>query len=336
MDESAFIRSASTPVQQRPSASAKPITQWEAKSIAETSGTLKNFYHWTQSPTLASAKHERFQPPKEFPKNLPQGERYPKWISWLQNFTTAVRLTENKTPEKISDWLYTSAGNEIRQLIEAKDLNSHYCGVELCDAITDIFRAAANPATEYQELRHIAQRPGESPRDFAIRLKLKAQICGVANLSPMILDLLRSGMTNREIARQSRIHLWDEETTVSAAERDMSEGISSSPFSDRQTPIPVQQIKHAPPPAGAREPRENRKRKFKELSSDTRSPRTKACNGCGGPCNSRKECPMQGKECRKCGKQNHSAKVCRSGAARIQTLTPSSEKVKTDVESFEP
>jgi len=51
------------------------------------------------------------------------------------------------------------------------------------------------------------------------------------------------------------------------------------------------------------------------LARDSRGPSKRArrsCHNCGGSCQSRDQCPAQGKECHKCGRKNHWASVCRS------------------------
>jgi len=56
---------------------------------------------------------------------------------------------------------------------------------------------------------------------------------------------------------------------------------------------------------------------IKRMDKDTRA--RKPCNACGDPCKGRKECPAFGATCRKCGKANHHAKVCRSAVALVVT-----------------
>lgn len=46
------------------------------------------------------------------------------------------------------------------------------------------------------------------------------------------------------------------------------------------------------------------------------------CNGCGGHCTSRANCPASSVSCNKCGRQGHFARVCRSGAAPAAQFTP--------------
>ena len=67
------------------------------------------------------------------------------------------------------------------------------------------------------------------------------------------------------------------------------------------------------------------------------------CRNCGGkyPHEQQQQCPAQGKTCRKCGKSNHFAKVCRSGAkssmkqATSTTYENKVEREKRSPSSFE-
>jgi len=89
---------------------------------------------------------------------------------------------------------------------------------------------------------------------------------------------------------------------------------------------------------GSRQPQRAQQQRHSnpQATNATRSTRNKSCNYCGGAWNKdhRQECPAQGIECRKCGKQNHFAKVCKSERVRHVTQTEALEDAGEDDEDY--
>lgn len=269
---------------------------------------LDEFEQWINEPSFGQSG--KFSKPKEYPINTPSHQRYPKWLAWQKNFIQAVILSRIKDPNEIAGMLYTSVGDEIRLLIDTLALSDNK-GIDLCRALTEHFKAGSDPTQDIETLRNLKQSPRESAQEFLIRLRQQAAICELGSNNSYIVVALRSGLLNRDVARLSKLNNWDEQMTVMAAERDKdiepASFLTKTAKVDRVASPRSHSKRERSPPERSRD----FDKKQKTFDNRSNSNWKKVCNGCGGSCNKRANCPAQGKTCDNCNKPNHFAKVCR-------------------------
>ena len=181
-----------------------------------------------------------------------------------------------------------------------------------------------------------AQLPNESVDEYATELRSRAQSCEFSTLKDSLLrdriicGILDDGLRER-LLRQDDLTLDKtlQECRSSELTRTQAQVLSSA---GENASIPVDSLSKTKKKSqagaygangvyGAKPKNSNQYPKQSKQNQSKPQVRTNkdACNRCGYR-HSKDKCPAQGQTCKKCGKQNHFAKCCRTPVAKVNEL----------------
>lgn len=175
---------------------------------------------------------------------------------------------------------------------QAKKLQTYY------DSFSAYLTPKANPIFARYKFHEKTQASGESFEHFVTDLKLLVKDCGYDKSEEMVRDRIVFG-TNSPHVREKLLSQGPELTLDKAIDIARSYELAKSQLkamSNDNHEVHAVRHKSGKPAAQMRKSKTN----------------DKTCTACGGNHDKQTECPAKGKQCLKCKKLNHFAKVCRS------------------------
>lgn len=289
---------------------------------------------------------------KPFPKNVPATRMWEAWTRFLDDFETAVSLSNLRDPKRRVELLLLSMGDELKSIVRAAKLrpigDDDNCYVQFINNINQHLKAMTDPAAEHEDFSRMVQEEGESAVKFHARLTEKVLLC---DYSPVDQDrfvrtqLLR-GLRNQELIKTARTYNHDSNTIVQAATRaeafqaemSMSGGerhalvVSNTRF--RGTEVQYKRGSSSLPASRypAKRFKSDRPAAYRPNFSLSRRSR---CPRCFRSSHGGDECPALKRNCNSCGQRGHFAAACRMD--RVNTVkderpgTPTNEDRKEQV-----
>lgn len=261
----------------------------------------------------------RFSAPAPLSSDLPQSEKYDGWLKWKSTFDIAISIMDGvpSNTQKVG-LLYTHVGNEVRDLITMLKLPPMHVSQQpesalygiLTKGLNDYFRTLVDESSEYARYTARKQAAGESVHHFAMKLRELGERVGVAYDSIPFKHQFVAGLANREFAVKAKEDGLLIGVILERAGRMEQDAEAEKKWA--QTDRHGESVMKLTAGKEWKKPFPERKRR----RSPQRLPTgTNKCSGCGLTHVKGQKCLAIGKKCLKCGKMNHYARVCRSGAA---------------------
>lgn len=225
----------------------------------------------------------------------------------------------------------------------AKELKTYYDGFEA------YVLPKKNTIFARYKFHEKVQGANESLEQFATELKLLVKDCAYANEDEMVRDRIVFGIQSAKV-REKLLSAGSELTLDKAMDiarshelaqaqtRTIEGNVGSTTSAREQVVHAVHWQQHAQRDASRRarymQDETDRERDFKPTTTTKGYGRN--CGYCGGKIHrDNEQCPARGKQCGKCGKLNHFAKVCKSGRGKsVHTVSDNCENVSETDELF--
>lgn len=259
-----------------------------------------------------------FPPPSPF-LALP-GEPPVPWTRWYEAFETyiAVLAVDNLSAARKRAMLIHCLGIEGQRIFKTLGAAADYA--DCVRLLAGHFAAPQNVILQRILFRQRKQRTGESVHQYVADLRGLASACKFDALQDeMIRDQLAEH-TNDPKIRERLITSPDDLTLAKAIEIafkvESAAGFAAqlASHAPSQSGLVAQQIRHPPrslSPVSLQDDSEV------NLVGRQRTSAHQGCGNCGSSSHATRaqNCPARGQTCRRCGKQNHFARVCRSAPA---------------------
>lgn len=189
---------------------------------------------------------------------------------------------------------------------------------DLQKALQDILLPRTYVLAERFTFQNIRRESNETIRAFGERLLKAAEKCDFLNKDERLRDQFICGLNNQVIIGKLIVkdhnQLTFKEATIEA---------------EAHASLLETQIMKAAPQAdsGAVLKIAMRKQRSTDKSKSVSESHSQSCQKCGG-IHAKRQCPAFGKACKKCGKSNHFAKVCRSSEQKQRHSTTTNSSVQ--------
>ena len=253
-------------------------------------------------PINVNAQAVAIQPLPEFNPDSEVGAslsaRWNLWIDDFEMFLLASGITDAKRQRAL---LLYQAGHRVREIFrQIPDTGDASDYTTAKTKLKEYFEPQQNRRYAVYQFRQAKQEEHETLDQFHTRLRTLAKTCAFADVDFEIEQQIITAGTSTRIRKKA---LRDPTYDLKAI---LIDGRRAEQSSYQARDIESQ---------GQGSNRESRTvQKLNTTSQQT-------CRNCGGQYPHERQCPAQGKSCRKCGKPNHFAKVCRGGAARTNHRT---------------
>ena len=223
-----------------------------------------------------------------------------RWKSWTKRFKTyvaALNITDDKQQRAL---LLYQAGPETQEIFETltETGEDYKTAQEKLDAY---FSPKKNVDYEIFQFWQAIQQPSETVDQFATRLRKMASNCEFHDTDKEIKAVI---IQNCQSKRLRRYALREDALTL----ENLLTKARSLEASKRQATGMEKSLSHT-----SEEVNRVHDKQRKPKGAKSQQTRSSTCHQCGlawphktGPC------PAKGKTCRKCGKPNHFAKMCRT------------------------
>ena len=250
---------------------------------------------------------------KPLPEFNPDGEvgssLAARWRLWLSDFDTFLIASGIRDASRKRALLLYQAGSRVREIFhQLEDVGTDADYDQAREKLTAYFEPQKNQRYEVYKFRQTRQKEGETLDKFHTRLRNLSSNCEFTNPDFEIEQQILTGGSSSKIRRRALRNpdyklkdmlldgRRDEMSSYQAKdiESKTEETLATNRFQTQQT-----------------KPKANKERK---------------CYNCGGAWPHEHRCPAKGKVCRKCQKNDHFARVCRSknetkGQASNETVT---------------
>ena len=238
-----------------------------------------------------------------------------RWKSWIKRFDTYLLASNITNDRQKRAMLLYQAGSETQEIFETlADTGVDYATAKT--KLDEYFSPKKNVTYEIFQFRQATQQTGESVEQFATRLRKLAANCEFDNVDKEITSAIvqhcLSKRLRRFALRESPLTL---ENLLTKARSLESSETQATGIEEKltKTPQPDSDINFVKGHYKKKHPVRDRSN---TKPHDKRSP-SNTCQKCGNKWPHKgSPCPAQGCTCRKCGKPNHFAKMCRT------TVTP--------------
>jgi len=240
-----------------------------------------------------------------------------RWKAWKRRFTTylsAMAITDDTQKRAL---LLYQAGTETQDIFETlPDRGDAKDFAKAMETLDTYFSPKGNADYEIFKFRTAIQSPEETVDQFATRLRKLAQTCDFQDVDREIKSAIIQHCTSKRLRRFAFLETELSLSALLAKARafEISEqqatGIETELLSRPTLDNGDQETAHS---LTCRVPPRRQPSKPSHHSSQREKRQSSTCGLCGGQWPHRNApCPAQGKTCRKCGKMNHFARVCRS------------------------
>lgn len=247
-------------------------------------------------------------------------EDYFKRFSWALQLS---KIPANEYANYVRVYMGSELLNALKFLVSPRspeDLSFD----EITNILIKHFDHSRNKYAESIKFRSIIQGENEPIADFALRLRKSATYCEYGNfLDRMLIEQLLHGLRSCEMC--------DEVIAKEPATFEEAYKITHELEATRKTTNKVTSSKQVAPEEinklgyGAAQFK-NKNKFISELDQDAFQNQSKlSCYGCGGS-HKRSQCYFFDKNCRKCGKKGHIARVCRSKVQKTTSYINTSEQ----------
>ncbi len=256
-----------------------------------------------QTQTPHQAISVAIQPMPEFKPEAHVGASLAtRWDKWLSDFEMYILASGITDPKRKRALLLYQAGSRVREIFRSlPDTGDDEAYDTAKQRLKEYFDPQKNRRYEVYCFRQTVQQPNETLDTFHTRLRRLAETCEFNDVQFEIEQQIIIGGTSSRIRKRA---LRDPQFAL----KDMLlEGRR-----DEQSSYQVKDIE-------SKDAKDAETNKITSLPGQMSKQQT--CRNCGRNYPHEGRCPATGKECRKCGKLNHFANVCRSSAKK-QTRRP--------------
>ncbi|XP_028414345.1 uncharacterized protein K02A2.6-like [Dendronephthya gigantea] len=240
----------------------------------------------TQSVSLQPL--QEFNPDADVGESL--GTRWNIWIQDFEMFILASGITDEKRKRAL---LLYQAGKRVREIFRQIPDTGDATDYEAAKTkLHEYFQPQENRRYAVYRFRQAKQEPNETLDQFHTRLRTLAQTCSFHNADFEIEQQIITAGSSSRIRKK--------------ALRDPTYDLKSILIDGRRAEMSTFQARDI-------ESKDTNTDRVNKVSSKTTS---KTCHNCGGTYPHEGQCPAKGKECRKCQKLNHFARVCRGKMQR--------------------
>lgn len=277
----------------------------------------------------------------QFPVNVPTSQKWQAWIDYRRKIRIQLEQCDGASQKAMAALLFTNVGQEVEQIISAKNMFPEEDEVQpgypfltnLIASLDAYFRGLSDEAVNFSEFSGMKQKASEAARDYHTRVIRQAEVCELKQSEAMIRNQFLQGMRDRDHAKRAFTDGTPLEEVIAAASRNESlqKESGSNPFEMKveKQPLEVAAVaayRDRPP----RMPDNRGRPSYANKSGDGKQP----CRDCGAMVHRFGNCNAKGKECNKCGKMGHFARVCRqkSGSAvAVMKAEQTEEITKVDI-----
>ena len=229
------------------------------------------------------------------------GQRWKTWTKRFETYIIALDIKDDK--QKRALFLY-QAGQETQEIFDTlTDTGDDYKTAK--EKLDNYFLPKKNVDFETFKFRQTTQKTDETIDQFITRLRKLALHCEFHDLDK---ELKATLIQNCSSKRLRRFALREEDVTLEkilAKARALEASESQATGMERSQASPTEVIQHVRKSTNFR--RQPRKPTVKQQTKEG------TCRQCGYTWpHTASPCPAKGKTCRRCGKPNHFAKMCRS------------------------
>ena len=213
-----------------------------------------------------------------------------KWRLWIEDFDMFILASGITDPKRKRALLLYQAGQRVREIFrQLPDTGTETDYDTAKTKLQEYFEPQQNRRYAVYRFRQAKQETHETLDQFHTRLRSLAQTCNFHNVDFEIeQQIITAGTSSRIRKRALRDPTYDLKAILLERRRAEQSAYQAREIESQQ---PTQDDLH-------------------KISSKPLK-RTTTCRNCGGTYPHEGPCPAKGKQCRKCGKYNHYAKVCR-------------------------
>lgn len=275
-----------------------------------------------------------------------------RWKKWVQKFENLICGLDIKSDDRKRALLLHYAGDGVFDIVESftpeqrgtdatdDDGNPNSYKV-LRDSLNAYFTPKQNTSFDVFKFRQAKQHEGEAIDAFSTRLRIMASLCNFQDTDREILAQIIQGCTSTRLRRKAlkddlslanvlaearSLELSDARAAeienvvapslmAAASALHTPQHLCGSQHGDSSTAVCALQHKHRLSGGQHGDPRQRSGGSGTRGSSQHQQRgffQSKRCRYCGGAAPHTTGCPARGKDCRKCGKIGHFARVCES------------------------
>lgn len=229
------------------------------------------------------------------------GFRWTRWFRSFELYADGKGVTNHAQRKAL---LLHSAGLEVQDIfftltcpdpVEGEDVYS------VCSRVlADYFTPRVNVAFERSKFRGLAQNADESVEAYVTRLRQRAVYCNFADVEESIRDQLIEKCVSQRLRRK----LLERDNPTLEQCLQVAQSLETSESQAHSMSETVNKVQY---------------NSRKQVKNDTKggatfNDRARMCYACGriGHIRTDKSCPARGKKCRKCNKEGHFEKCCKS------------------------
>jgi hypothetical protein len=223
-----------------------------------------------------------------------------RWTRWLRSFNLYATGKGVVDPAQKKALLLHSAGMEVQDIYFTLQERDPGEGETVYDVAVEIlknhFTPQINMSYQSSELRAMEQKPSEIVEQYITRLRQKAIYCNFANVDENIRDQVIETCSSKRLRRK----LLERHNVTLQQLREIAQSLEASEKWAISIEQPIEAVNKI---TGSKFD----KRVLKKTGEKT-------CYSCGysGHIKSDPKCPAKGKKCRRCKKEGHFEKCCKT------------------------
>ena len=264
---------------------------------------------------------------KPLPEFNPDGEvgssLAARWRLWLSDFDTFLIASGLRDASRKRALLLYQAGSRVREIFhQLEDVGTDADYDKARDKLTAYFEPQKNQRYEVYKFRQTRQEEGETLDKFHTRLRNLSSNCEFTNPDFEIEQQILTGGSSSKIRRR--------------ALRDPDYKLKDMLLDGRRDEMSSYQAKDIE----SKSEETLVTNRFQTQQTKPKANKERKCYNCGGAWPHEHSCPAKGKVCRKCQKNDHFARVCRSknktkGQASNETVSKQESNKKNLVKPLQ-
>lgn len=266
-----------------------------------------------------STKMGKFNAPPQFEADIPQSEKYERWLNWKASFDIALAICDGvPTGLQKVGLLYINVGKEVQAVIRMLELPPLHgekllrrgLYEELSAGLHSYFRTMVDESTDFARYSARKQNEGETIHDYALALRDLGLRVGIGHDSVGFRHQLIGGLKDKVLAKQAKVEFLQIGELIQRAGRMEQAAEADKMIAQTSSGLLGQSVLAV---SSKREVSMKYRAHKRNASADGGGSGWKfgKCGSCGRRKHERGEsCPAVGRECRECHKLNHFAAVC--------------------------